>query len=344
MIGGRLWRVVLISGWSAAVLAGKQTRLGAAEGVVERMGLGIAALGRGNTGSADPQTSPGAYWNPAFLALRWRTLDFSAGGERRSLDRYGYALGIEGGVGQRAGVGAAIGVRMDGNFPVINEDDVLLGHAMPSLGSAWVGVGWRLSRMDAVGFSMAISWMDLDVARYYSDIDMVDEQQGNSSMTLGYYRALSNRWNLGVVVRNVGFNRDLSARWEYSPSRDNSLPSSTAWRPKVLQVGLRFADTLAQMPLAVYLEALDYQLADTLLVFDPDWHVWLARMGLEWKPFARGAVRVGYDAGHWSCGASYEFRIRSEGKVWPLQLDWALIWETTANQWSPLSVGVRSRL
>ena len=321
--------------------AGKRANLGGMEGVVERMGVGIEELGRGNTGASFSTHGTSAYWNPALLALS-AGVNAVAGAEQRSLDRLGYALGAQGAVGRRAGVGAVMAVRMDRDFAVIDEEDDFLGTAKPSLGMGWVGVGWRLTRRDEIGVSMAFSWVDLGVAKFYSDIDMVDAQQGNSSLTIGYHRSWGGKWNLGVVLRNVGFNSKLSARWEQVTSRDNSLPSSRTFRPKVLQIALRYSETLYNQPLALYLEVLDYQLADTLWVWDNDWHEQQARMGIEWQALERGVLRAGFHHGHWAWGASYEFRIRTDGRQWPLIVDWALLWEANAQQWNPLSVGVRT--
>lgn len=326
---------------TSVALAAQRVNLGGMEGVVERMGVGIEEQGRGNTGTSYSKYGNSAYWNPALLALS-EGVSLNAAAEQRTLDRLGYALGAQGGVGKRAGVGGVVAVRMDRDFEVIDEEDDNLGTAKPSLGMGWVGVGWRLTRRDEVGFSMAFSWADLSVAEFYQDIDMIDEQQGNSSLTVGYHRSLNAHWDLGVVVRNIGFNSNMSARWEQVTSRDNTLPSSQTFRPKVVQVGLRYANLLFGQPVALYLEVLDYQMADTLWVWDNDWHEQQARMGIEWQALERGSLRMGFNHGHWSWGASYEFRIRGQGRDWPLFVDWALLWETYAQQWNPLSVGVRT--
>lgn len=94
------------------VQASKEARLGGFDGFVERMGASTRELGRGNTGSADTLAMPGAYWNPALLAFR-KNIAYSLHAEKRDLDRAGGSLGIEGKIGSRMGIGAAVLYRGD---------------------------------------------------------------------------------------------------------------------------------------------------------------------------------------------------------------------------------------
>ena len=78
----------------------KKSELGGFDGFVERMSGGVRELGRGNTGSADTASMPGAFWNPALLGFR-EAIGVTLNIERRDLDRLGGAFGIEGKVGKR---------------------------------------------------------------------------------------------------------------------------------------------------------------------------------------------------------------------------------------------------
>lgn len=322
--------------YSASLGAGPS--LGGADGFVERMGAGARELGRGNTGSADTASQPAAFWNPALVAAS-RKPRVGLHAERRSLDRVGGSLGGNFPVGSRMGLGAGLLFRGDANFAVVDEDDRDLGTSRPQFMLGFIAVGWRPDRRSALGLGLVMGYENLDMAKHYSDVKMVDSYQTPTAFQLGYQRHLSPRWDLGVVVRNLGVNRNLSARFSTSRSRDNTLPGYQGFRPKVLQVGLLHHAKLQGQPLRLYLEVLDYQLADTLAVFDPDWHAWRGRTGIEWEAFPGGCLRTGLDNGNWSLGASYRFRVGKPTR--PLEVDWALLRERTG-QWTPLSVGMRT--
>ena len=332
---------VLVLGLATLAMAEKQAALGGTDGFVERMGAGARELGRGNTGTADTAALPGAYWNPGLLGFR-RHLAVALHGENRDLDRAGGSLGIEGGAGARMGVGLGVLFRGDTDFQVVSDDDQNLGSASPYFMMAYLGLGYRLSRMDGVGFSLAFSRENLGVAGFYDDIEMVDEYQSPVSINIGWHRIWNERWSSGVMVRNLGLNSRLSAAWDRNPSRDNSLSSTDALRPKVLQVGVGYHAPLLGRPAHLWIEMLDYQVADTLLVFDPDWHVWKARLGFESEIIDRGFVRSGLDDGNPSVGLGYCFELRMGRRRVPLQVDYALVYEWEAGLWNPLSFGLRS--
>ena len=71
----------------------KKSELGGFDGFVERMGGGVRELGRGNTGSADTASMPGAFWNPALLGFR-EDIGYTLNVEKRDLDRLGGAFGV----------------------------------------------------------------------------------------------------------------------------------------------------------------------------------------------------------------------------------------------------------
>jgi len=322
----------------------KQVQLGGLDGFVERMGGGVRELGMGNVGVADLEATPGAFWNPALVAARRTGIDVMLGAEPRSLDRKGVALGVQSGIGSRMGIGFAVLGRGDNNFLVIDEDDQDLGTITPYFYEAYVSIGWRLSRVDLLGIGFSKSGDNLDLASIYSNQEINDAGQSPVSYNLGWHRTWNSRFESGVVIRNLGFNSDLSARWTQSPSRDNSIASSQAFRPKTLETGVTYSSHLLQQPISLHLEVLDYQLADTLFVFDPDWHYWTARMGAEWEAIPRGWVRAGYDSKNWSLGASYEFQLHWNRKPWPLRVHYALVYETEAALWNPLALGITTTI
>ncbi len=324
-----------------AAHADKQATLGGADGFVERMGAGARELGRGNTGSADTAAMPGSYWNPGLLGFR-RSLSLSLHGEDRDLSRSGGSLAIESRAGSRMGIGLGLLFRGDRDFAVVNEDDQDLGTASPYAMMGYLGLGYRLSRRDGLGFSLSFSREDLGVSSFYDDMDMVDEYQSPIALNLGWYRAWNAKWTSGVMVRNLGLNADLSSAWDRNPSRDNSLGTTRALRPKVLQVGVGYHAPLFGRPAHLWLEMLDYQVADTLLVFDPDWHIWKARLGFESEVIPEGHVRLGVDDSNPSLGLGYCFYVRAGKRRIPLQVDYALVYESEAELWNPLSFGLRS--
>lgn len=322
-------------------LAEKQATLGGRDGFVERMGAGARELGRGNTGSADTASVPGAYWNPGLLGFR-RQLAVAFHGEKRDLDRAGGSFGLESGAGARMGVGLGLLFRGDTDFEVINEDDQSLGSATPYFMMGYVGLGYRLTRQDGLGFSLSFSYDHMGVRSLYDDseeLDMVDAYQSPISVNLGWYRVWNAQWTSGVVIRNLGINSKLSARWD---KNSNRLSSSESLRPKVLQVGVGYSATLKGIPVKLWLEALDYQVADTLLVFDPDWHIWKARLGVEVEAIPKGFVRAGFDDGNPSLGLGYRFDVRWNRRRVPLWVDYALVYEQEADLWNPFSFGLRT--
>lgn len=337
----RNWGMTLIF-LAVALWADKQATLGGTDGFVERMGAGARELGRGNTGGADTGSAPGAYWNPGLLGMR-RDLALSLGGENRDLDRAGGYLGVESGAGKRMGVGMAVLFRGDRDFQVISDDDEDLGTAQPWFMMAYVGMGYRLSRIDGIGFSFSFSYDNLDLASHYTDADMVDAYQSPVALNLGWYREWNARWTSGVVVRNLGLNSKLSASWQRNPSRDNSLSTTEAYRPKVLQVSLGYHAPLFGRKTNLWLDVLDYQVADTLLVFDPDWHIWKSRLGIETEVIPQGMVRLGLEDRNPSLGLGYTFLVRWDRKRIPIALDYALLYEWDAELWNPLSFSLSTR-
>ena len=299
----------------------KKSELGGFDGFVERMGGGVRELGRGNTGTADTATMPAAYWNPALLGFR-ENIGITVNFEKRDLDRVGGAIGVEGKVGKRMGVGFAMLYRGDTDFKVIDDNDETLGEAEPFFTMFYLGFAFRATRQDAFGLSLSMSYDNLDVARYFEGIEMEDS-----------FRS--------PVTINLSFSRNLSARWTKNPSKDNSLASTEGVRPKVLQIGLGYRTTLFGKNVNAWMEALDYQVADTLLAFDPQLHVWTGRVGFECEVIPNGTLRVGMDDLDWMFGAGYKFDIRVGRKKFPIEVNYAFLYETRAGIWTPFTIGLR---
>lgn len=332
--------VLLVTLLASSAFAGKKATLGSFDGFVERMGAGTRELGRGNTGSADTASMPAAYWNPAILGFR-DDFAYSLSAEKRDLDRMGGSLGLEGPVGKRMGVGFAMLYRGDLNFDVINEDDETMGTATPYFTMLYLGFAYRVTRRDAFGLSLSMSYDNMDIAEYYEGVELVDDYRSPVTLNLSWLRQWNEKWSTSVVIRNLSFSENLSAKWNKNTSTDNSVESTEGVRPKVLQIGLGYRSKVMGKPVYAWMEAIDYQVADTLLAFDPDLHVWTGRVGFECEIIPDGTLRLGMDDLDWTVGAGYKFRIRIGKKKYPFDVNYALIYETEAGIWTPLSFGLR---
>lgn len=320
--------------------ARQKATLGSFDGFVERMGAGTRELGRGNTGSADTASMPAAYWNPAILGFR-ENFAYTLNAERRDLDRMGGSLGIESKVGKRMGVGFAMLYRGDLDFDVINEDDETVGSASPFFSMLYLGFAYRATRRDAFGVSLSMSYDNMGIARYFDGVKLVDDYRSPVSFNLSWLRQWNEKWSSSVVIRNLSFGENLSAKWTKNASTDNSVASTDGVRPKVLQIGLGYRAVVMGKPVYAWMEAIDYQVADTLLAFDPDRHVWTGRVGFECEMIPNGTVRLGMDDLNFMVGAGYKFEIRIGKKKYPFDVNYALTYETEAGLWAPLSLGLR---
>ena len=324
-----------------SAFAGKKATLGSFDGFVERMGAGTRELGRGNTGSADTASMPAAYWNPAILGFR-EHLSYNLNAEKRDLDRMGGSLGLEGPVGKRMGIGFAMLYRGDLDFDVINEDDETMGSATPYFTMMYLGLAYRATRRDAFGLSFSMSYDNMDIAEYYEGVaEVVDDYRSPVTVNLSWIRQWNEKWSTSVVIRNLSFSKNLSAEWSKNTSTDNSVESTDGVRPKVLQIGVGYRSKVLGKPVYAWMEAIDYQVADTLLAFDPDLHVWTGRVGFECEVIPDGTLRVGMDDLDWTVGAGYKFMIRIGKKKYPFDVNYALIYESEAGLWTPLSFGLR---
>ena len=331
---------LLLAGNAFAGVVDKKAALGGFDGFVERMGAGTRELGRGNTGTADTSAMPGAYWNPAILGFR-QNFNYTLNLERRSLDRMGGSLGLETPVGNRMGIGFAMLYRGDTDFKVIDEDDQTLGTATPFFSMMYLGFSYRATRKDAFGISLSLGYDNMDISEYYESNELVDGFTSPVSLNFGWLRQWNEKWSSSVVIRNISFSRNLSARWTRTPSTDNSVSSTEGVRPKVLQVGLGYRSKVFDKPVYAWMEAIDYQVADTLLVFDPQHHVWTGRVGFECEIIPAGTVRIGMDGLDAMLGLGYKFNVRIGKKKYLSDVNYALTYESSAGLFNPLSIGVR---
>ena len=334
----RICLVVLL--FTLTAFASKEGRIGGFDGFVERMGASSVALGRGNTGIADSSSMPAAYFNPAILAFR-KNISYSLHAEKRDLDRTGGSLGIEGKIGSRLGIGGAVLYRGDMDFKVIDEDDKTLGSASPFFSMIYLGLSYRFTKRDAVGISFSMSYDNLGISKYYDDIDLEDSYRSPMTVNIGWLRQINKKWSLAVVVRNLSFSENLTAKWTKNTSSDNSVESTEGFRPKVLQIGLGYHTALFEKNLSLWFEAIDYQMSKVFLAFDPDAHYWTAKLGAEYEIITNGNIRVGMDDTNFTAGLGYTFHVRIGKKVWPFDISYALIYESEADLWNPLSFTIR---
>ena len=293
----------------------KKSELGGFDGFVERMGGGVRELGR--------------------------DIGYTLNVEKRDLDRLGGAFGVEGKVGKRMGVGFAMLYRGDRDFKVIDDDDETMGTAKPFFSMFYLGFAYRATRQDAFGLSLSMSYDNLDVAQYFEGIEMEDSFRSPVTINLAWFRQWNEKWSSSVVIRNLSFSKNLSAKWTKNPSRDNTLSSTEGVRPKVLQIGLGYRSKIMGKPVYAWMEAIDYQVADTLLAFDPQLHVWTGRVGFECEAIPNATFRVGMDDLNWMLGAGYKFEIRVGRRRFPIEVNYAFLYETSAGIWSPFSLGLR---
>ena len=234
--------------------------------------------------------------------------------------------------------------RGDRDFKVIDDDDETVGTAKPFFSMFYLGFAYRATRQDAFGLSLSMSYDNLDVAEHLNEmygIDAEDSFRSPVTINLSWFRQWNEKWSSSVVIRNLSFSKNLSARWTKNPSKDNSLASTEGVRPKVLQIGLGYRSRIMGKPVYAWMEALDYQVADTLLAFDPQLHVWTGRVGFECEVVPNATLRIGMDDLNWMLGAGYKFELNIGRKKYPLEINYAFLYETSAGLWSPFTLGLR---
>ncbi|MDR2580238.1 MAG: hypothetical protein LBC85_04510 [Fibromonadaceae bacterium] len=299
---------------------------GPIDGIAERMGAGSRELAKGNAAVADSAAFAAAYWNPGMLAFK-RDLSVMLNADYRTLNGAGGSFGIDGAAGNRMGIGMAILFREAADVIFEDEDGNKIGRASPLFIVGYTGLGYRVSKKDGLGVSLSIAHDRLSLSK---ELNFATEYQSPLSFDLGWFRFWNEKWQSGLQIRNLGFNSKLSACWRKNPSRDNSYPSIETLRPKTFEAGLTHRNLLLNKPASVSLSILSYQEADTLFVFDPDWHVFKGRFGFEWRVISNGDLRLGINGKDPAVGWGHAINIGDK----TLMLDYAL---------NPLSLSLRMK-
>jgi hypothetical protein len=311
-----------------------QEMIGSHAGFVERMGAGAREIALGQTGVADPKTSFAAYRNPAIVAAnRTRVVDLF--GEELALDREGAALGVQYPIGSKIGLGGAFLYRGDSHVENVNGDDQVEEALSPYWTNSFLTVAFRLSARQSLGLSY--HWETI-----HFDFDNVQDYSTPGAFSLGWFYQYSEKWSAGIVLRQLGLNSNLTARFHPTYGQEAGLDGGDDYFPKTLVGGITYKDSVWQKPMQLSLEVVDYQLTDKFLTVDGDLHAQSYRAGVESEVIPSGFVRLGYDDGDYAVGVGYDFSWKySEEKSWTLRWDWAMRFERNVYNFNPLTTGFR---
>jgi hypothetical protein len=332
-----VWIVVLSAVCS---VSSHQANLGGYAGVLDRMGAGAAELGTGNAGTVREGAIPAAYWNPALLAFQRHTMA-AAGADIRSLNRNGGMLGIQGIIAPNMGVGVGIVNRGDFHVEVYDKNEKFQGIARPQDFGFYLGVGLKTSRKNSYGAS--IHW-------YYSNKDVGGQGDVNTIgiFNFGWYRSWNSRFKTGLVLRNLGLNSSLSARYDLrtgvAESGFDMDRSGEDFIPKTIVAAMMYQFTIIERPLDVYFEFLDFVLYDKIFdekIYDRDHHAVDIRVGADWHLSEVASIRTGYDRSNICLGVGYTWKT-DKGKK--LTFDYALMLERVGITFNPFSVGIKYEL
>ena len=326
--------LLLLAGASAAAFATEREILGGHEGWLDRMGAGIRELGMGNTGTANEDAMPAAYWNPAVIPFN-RMTAIGVGADMRSLDRNGGYAGIQGRVASNLGMGIGLVNRGDYNVQAYDRDEKPLGTARPQSIGSFVGLGLKTSRTNA--FGAAVQWYnsDMDIGGGAGNVNVI------GIVNLGWYKRWGERLRTAVAVRNLGLNADLSARFDQTTETGEDAGgfdhTSTDFLPKTLVGAVFYADTLWNRKWDLALEMMDFQLKDRLYVVDANFHHVGFRAGVDCHVSEAINVRGGYDRGNLSLGFGYALPWGRR----KLALDYAVVMERGFLTLNPFALGLR---
>lgn len=305
-------------------------------GLIDRMGIGIAQLGMGNTGALQIHHAGHAYWNPALLAFPAQNQAI-AGADVRWLSRNGSYLGWQGRLAPRLGAGIVIANRGDFDVPVYDEQENLEGTARPQEFLTYLALGWKLTRFSGIGFQ---------VGNYSRYMDLGGAGDGSMLGLFGisYYNRLFPNLEAVVSIRNLGLNSDFSARYDIVSDEESALGFSATgndYWPKTTALGFRYLPSFAKIPkeaLSISVELLDFLLEDDLWAWTLDHHQFDFRLGSEYILNPWIVLRGGYDRGNLSLGGSYTTKL---GRKNNLTLDYALLLERNFTFLNPFSLGIR---
>ncbi len=330
LIGGLMLSAAPASATEAEVLGGH-------EGWLDRMGGGIRELGMGNTGTASEEAMPAAFWNPAVLPFNRQTTA-GVGADIRSLSRNGGFLGVQGRVAANMGFGVGVLNRGDYNVPAYDRDEKPIGTARPQAIGSYLGLGVKASRSNS--FGAAVQW--------YSYNPDLGGSTGNVNVigifNLGWYKRWSNILKTGIVIRNLGINRDLSADFDQTTLTNQDAQgferTASDFMPKTLVAAVFYTLTAWNRTFDLSAEALDYQLKRELFVTDANFHTQALRLGADWHVSDQVNVRAGMDQGNLSAGLGYALPWGSH----KLLFDYAIVAERGLLTINPFAVGFRFTL
>lgn len=318
-----------ISGW-----AHDPPTLGGMGGTMDRMGVGIAELGAGNTGTARVDGSSAAFWNPALLPF-YSKVRVNLGEDVRFLSRNGAYAAWEGRLAPNLGAGLVLHNRGDFNVPVYNENEEKLGIAKPQEIAITLGVGVKTSRYNSFGASMG--WYNRQM-----DLGGVGNTQFTGIIDFGWYRRFNDRFQSAFVIRNIGLNTELSARYESQSgaSIDGFSGSSTDFFPKTAIASVVYTAPWQKDAFTFSFELLDYLLMEEVWDADIQHNAFGTRLGVDYVWNQWISVRGGWDRGNMSTGASYTYKF---GKR-KMSVDYAILLERNLTFLNPFAIGLRLEL
>ncbi len=336
-VSGLLLAIGLLLSVSRPASATEEEVLGGHEGWLDRMGGGIHELGMGNTGTASEEAMPAAFWNPAILPFNRVTM-VGVGADMRTLSRNGGYAGMQGRVA--ANMGAGLGVLNRGDFNVVayDRDEKPIGTARPQAIGSYLGMGVKTSRSNS--FGAAVQWYsyNLDLGGGTGNVNVI------GIFNLGWYKRWSNDLKTGVVVRNLGINKDLSADFDQTTltSEDAQGFERTAsdFMPKTLVAAVFYTSHAWGKTVDLAAEAIDYQLKRDIYVMDANFQTQALRLGANWRVSDQMDVRAGMDQGNITAGFGY-------GLMWGkhrLLFDYAVVAERGFLTINPFAVGFRFAL
>jgi hypothetical protein len=335
----------LASAAAAPVSATEEEILGGHEGWLDRMGGGIRELGMGNTGTASEEAMPAAYWNPATLPFN-RVTTVGLGADIRSLSRNGGFAGVQGRLAANMGVGIGLLNRGDFNVPVYDRDEKPLKDAesgedysiaRPQSVGSYLGVGVKSSRSNS--FGAAVQWYS-----YSTGLDGTGNVNVIGIFNLGWFKRWSNDLKTGVVVRNLGINKDLSADFDQTTISGEDAHgferTSSDFMPKTLVAAVFYTSHAWGKTIDLAGEVIDYQLKRDLYALDANFHAQALRLGADWHVSDRINARAGMDQGNLTAGFGYAL---PWGKR-RLLFDYAFVAERGLLTLNPFAVGFRFSL
>jgi hypothetical protein len=334
----RSWLVVMLvaSLWAGVLTAQGTEReiLGGHEGWLDRMGGGIRELGMGNTGTASEESNPAAYWNPAVLPFNRQTT-VGMGADIRSLDRNGGYASLQGRVAGNMGMGIGILNRGDFNVQAYSADEKPIGIARPQALESYLGIGIKTARSNSFGLSVQGYSSDMDLGGSTGNVNII------GIFNLGWYKRWGNSLKTGVVVRNLGISKRLSAEFDQTTIVGEEASgfdhTATDFFPKTLVAAVFYTTKAGSKTVDLAFEVMDFQMKNEIYVSDANFHTQDIRLGVDVHWTEDMSLRAGIDRGNLSMGFGY---ILPWGKR-KIMFDYALLVERGYLTVNPYAVGLR---